>query len=426
MGLKLPFLNRGQNNGQVDTESNQPSYDPNEVFLSLDVGTRYIKSMLFQVRSSGEITIIGYARVAQKYGAMRDAMIVNLQNVIEACDICVGKSLDVAEKRLGQIPLPRSAMIGIAGELVKGVSIVANYNRENPKQKITQQELDSVVMQVKEESFAGAVGEISEEIGVPVDQIQEISSRIDTTEIDGTLVKNPIGFTGEKVVYRVYSTFAPNIHVNSLYELASQLGLEEARIVVQPYAIARSMQEVHTTQTGAIVIDVGGGTTDVALVNRGSVLGTKMFAFGGDVLTKRIAETLSVEEPAAEELKLDYADGKLQGQQQKQIKSIVNQDLVIWVEGVQIALEELLDDEDGDLEQLPPQIYLCGGGAALPEIREVILAHPWLTVLPFPKFPKVNYLYPSQLVGIQDETRLLIDPADVTPATVGRMLIDVG
>jgi cell division ATPase FtsA len=222
----------------------------------------------------------------------------------------------------------------------------------------------------------------------------------------------------------VYSTFAPKLHINSLYELASQLGLEEAKIVVQPYAVARATKEVHENSTGTIVVDMGGGTTDVALISKGSVLGTKMFAFGGDVITKRIAEQLQIEHMQAEEMKLDYSDGKLSDKYKKQIKGIVNQDLQIWVEGIQIALEELLEDEDGDLKQLPPQIYLCGGGAALPEVREVMLSHPWLTVLPFEKFPKVNYLFPNQLVGIKDETRLLIDPSDVTPASLARMLLD--
>lgn len=404
----------------------KPKFDPDEVFLALDVGTRYIKAVLFNATSNSEIKIIGYARVSQKYGAMRDAMIVNLQSVIEACDVCVGRALDIAEKRLGQIELPRRAVMGIAGELVRGISIVANYDREKPDDKITEAELQSVVEQVKSESFQGAIDEIAEEIGVDIDQIEEISTRVDTTEIDGIKVENPLGFIGTNVIYRVYSTFAPKIHVHSLYELAGQLGLEEVSIVVQPYAIARSMKEVRETNTGAIVIDMGGGTTDVALVNNGGVLGTKMFAFGGDVLTKRIADAFKIEAAEAEELKLSYSDGDLAPTQAKEIKSIINQDLKIWVEGVQIALEELLDDEEGDLDKLPSQIYLCGGGVALPEVREVIISHPWLTALPFNKFPKVNYLFPNQLVGMQDETRLLIDPSDVTPASLAKMLVDQG
>jgi cell division protein FtsA len=422
MGLKLPFFK----SKKTEEGTTRQQYDPEQIQLALDVGTRYIKAVLFKVTSPSEITIIGYSRTAQKYGAMRDAMIVNLQNVIEACDLCVGRALEIAEKRFGQVNLPTRAVIGIAGELVKGASIIANYERDNRDQKITQDEIDSVVEQVKEESFAGALEEIAVEIGVDADQIEEINSRIDTTEIDGVVVSNPLGFTGSKVSYRVYSTFAPKLHVNSLYELAGQLGLDEASIVVQPYAVARSMKELREPNTGAIVIDMGGGTTDVALVNNGGVLGTKMFAFGGDVLTKRIAEALNREIPQAEDLKLEYSDGNLPAAQQKEIKSIVNQDMKIWVEGVQIALEELLDDEEGDLDKLPSQIYLCGGGVALPEVREVMLAHPWLTVLPFAKFPKVNYLFPNQLIGIKDETRLLIEPSDVTPASLAHMLVDEG
>jgi hypothetical protein len=53
-----------------------------------------------------------------------------------------------------------------------------------------------------------------------------------------------------------------------------------------------------------------------------------------------------------------------------------------------------------------------------------MLSHPWLTALPFDKFPKINYLFPNQLLDITDDTRLLIDPSDVTPASIARMMVD--
>ncbi len=425
MGFTLPFLHKFRSKKAASAFASK-EFDPKEIYLSLDVGTRYIKAILFQIPSVSEIKIVGYARIAQKYGAMRDAMIVNLGQVIEACDICIGKSLELAERRMGRLPLPTKAVIGIAGELVRGVSVLAHYERSNPEQKIELEELHSVIQQVKEDSFAGALEDIAGEVGIISEQIAEISTKIDATHIDGQLVLDPLGFTGKDVDYRVYCTFAPKLHLNSLYDLARELGLEEATIVVQPYATARAMKELRQSSAGAIVVDMGGGTTDIALINNGGVLGTKMFAFGGDVLTKRIANHFNLELPAAEELKLDYSDGLANPSQQKEIRSILSQDLQIWVEGVQIALEELLDDEEGELEKLPSQIFLCGGGVALPEVRELLLEHPWLTSLPFSKFPKITYLYPNQLVGVTDETRLLVDPSDVTPAAIARMAIDVG
>ncbi|MFW5702439.1 MAG: cell division FtsA domain-containing protein [Candidatus Dojkabacteria bacterium] len=400
--------------------------NPEEILVAIDVGTRYIKAVLFKATSQSEITIVGYARRAQKYGAMRDAMIVNLQQVIEAVDSCVGRAIEVAEKSQGEIALPSKAVIGIAGELVKGVSILAGYEREDADQKISEVELDEVLLQVQEQAFAGAVEEIAKEVGMEPQQIEEIQSRIDRTEIDGVVVNNPLGFTGQEVSYRVFSTFAPRLHVNSLRELAESLGLEQSKVVVQPYAVARAIKEVQQNNAGAIIVDMGGGTTDVALIDKGGVLGTKMFAFGGDVLTKRLAEFYKLEMQTAEDLKLDYSDQKIAEKQSKEIHSLLEQDLKIWVEGLQIAIEELLEDEDGDISNLPPQMYLCGGGATLAEVREVCLQHPWTASLPFEKFPKINYLFPNQLQNVTDETRLLIDPSDVTPAAIARMLIDRG
>ncbi len=428
MGFKLPIF--GKKNTKSNAKNDTLSTGGNtlherysgQILLGIDVGTRYIKSVVFQVSEEGKIEIIGYARVAQKYGAMRDAMIVNLNSVISACDLCVGKAIAYAERAYGELPLPETAILGVAGELVRGVSVIAEYERENPEIKIDVDEVSEVLKQVNEDTLQGALEELSSEIGVSAKQIEQIGSYLDNVHIDQTLLTNPIGFSGTNIIYRVFNTYAPKIHIDALYELTSALGINNTRIVVQPYAVAKSLPEAHDGE--AIIIDIGGGTTDVAVITRVGVAGTKMFAFGGDVLTRRISEEFNIEFMEAEDLKLAYSDGELKGSQEKTIRNIVQQDINVWVEGVQISLEEIIADEEGDVEKLPSTIYLCGGGAALPEVREALLQYPWLTSLPFHKFPKVEYIYPNQLTNTIDLTRLLVETGDVTPASIARMLVE--
>ncbi len=408
--MKLPFFNAAKKN----------KFSKDETLLALDLGTEFVKAVIFKIIDN-KVVAKGYSRTPQQSNAMRGAMIVNIRNVIATADLAIGKALSMAEKENEKLELPKKVILGIAGEFVRGVPIVANYARENPKNKITKEEIDQVVSKVKEQTFVNAKADIAVEIGISPDKIEEISTKVNTTMIDGVRVDDPIGFTGENVGYKVFSTFAPSIHVNSIKEIATALGLEILEIVVEPYAVARTMEGAREDSFGAIFIDIGGGTTDVALVDRGGIIGTKMFAYGGRVFTKRLEIDLKLTYEKAEEMKLDYSSQKLSDIQEKKVRKALEKDIDVWAEGVEISLEEFSED----MKSYPPQIYVCGGGSALPEIREGLISYPWLQVLPFAKFPKMSFLFPNQIADFIDETKTMIDPRDVAPAALARMALEV-
>lgn len=408
--MKLPFISKPKQN----------KIQPEETLLALDVGTRFIKAVIFRYEED-EVKVIGYAKVPQQSNSMHSAMIVNLKNVIAATDICVGKALSVADRIEGhEVPLPKKAIMGIAGELVKGVTIVADYDRDKPDKKIEQKEIDEVVNMVKSQLFSKVHEDISNEMGLTTAQVEEIDTKVVAAHIDGVKIDNPIGFTGNHVEYSIYSTFSPTIHLNSLKELAQQLGLEIIEIVVEPYAVARAVKGAHKEAFSAIFVDVGGGTTDVALVSRGAVMGTKMFAFGGQVFSKRLMVEFNVSADEAEEMKLDYSNQKLSDVKAKKVSDALSKDIPIWTEGVEIALGDI-----DEVEQFPDQMFFCGGGSHLPDLRSGILSHPWLQVHPFKKFPKMSYVFPNQLEGLTDLTKKMIDPMDVAPAALALMIREI-
>jgi len=397
-----------------------------EVMVALDIGTEYVKAILFNVDSiERRINVKGYGRCRQHTNAMQGAMIINIENVTTACDMAIGSAIANAEKFLNdpsksqKMLIPRKVIIGIAGELVRGVTIMADYEREDPKAKINQKELDEVIKHIKEQAFNDALVDIAEDIGVQSGSLEEINTKINATYIDGVKVDEPIDFTGKNITYRVFATFAPSLHINSLKQVAKNLNLEVINIEVEPYAVARAIDGGRKDDYAAIILDIGGGTTDIALIDKGVVVGTKMFAFGGRVYTKRIAHDLKKELNKAEELKLDYSKGKLPKVEAEVVKKALGKDTQIWADGVELGLREI-----EDVETYPSVIYLCGGASALPEIRTALLEHAWLQVLPFTRFPKVTFLYPKQLDEIVDETRAINDPMDVTPLALARMVLE--
>ncbi|HYN69411.1 MAG TPA: cell division FtsA domain-containing protein, partial [Candidatus Eisenbacteria bacterium] len=196
--------------------------------------------------------------------------------------------------------------------------------------------------------------------------------------------------------------------------------LELIAVVAEPYAVARVLDSEQVRQAGALFVDVGGGTTDVALVRQGGIEGTRMFALGGRAFTKSIADRLDLPFPIAEALKVDYARG-IAAERTEAVRRIVADDVAVWAAGVELVLEEL---SGGDL--LPGRIYLCGGGSRLPEIRDALAAESFSRRLPFARPPEVSILSPDQIGSIRDETHLLADQQDVTPMGLAFQAIELG
>lgn len=415
MKMKLPFLNK---TNKTD----------NEVLLALDVGTEFVKAVIFTVEDGDtSIKVLGYGRSRQHGSAMKGAMVINIEHVVNACDKAIGEALNHADeimsKELGVeyvTPAPEKALLGIAGELVKGVTIIADYSREEPDVKIEQKEIDEVITSIKEYSFNQAINDISEETGIETKRLQEINTKINATYIDGVQVDRPLGMTGENISYRVFSTFAPSLHLNSLKEIASQLGLEILSIEVEPYAVARAVKDAKNEKFSAVIIDIGGGTTDIAVVDRGSVIATKMFAYGGKVFTKRISNKLKVQIEDAEKIKIDYSNGAVNETQARAIREMLTKDCLVWAQGVELSLSEI-----EDIDNYPTVFYLCGGGSGLPEIKESLQEYAWLQTLPFAKHPKIEYLYPKQLEDINDVSRSITGPEDIAPLALARMYFEL-
>ena len=209
------------------------------------------------------------------------------------------------------------------------------------------------------------------------------------------------------------------MHLGALQSVASQLDLELLEIVAEPYAVARVLASDQVRQAGALFVDVGGGTTDVALVRGGGIEGTRMFALGGRAFTKSLADRLDLPFGRAEDLKVDYARG-LEVERHDEVAAIVREDVAVWAAGVELVMEELAA---GDL--LPGRIYICGGGSRLPEVVDSLRQERFYRKLPFSRPPEVVIMAPDQIETITDSTKLLVDQQDVTPMGLAYQAIEL-
>jgi cell division protein FtsA len=381
--------------------------------ISLDVGTEFVKTLLFEVDEAGDGVVKGVARKRQGLSHMQSGTVTDIHGVVENCRV----ALRDAEEMAGF--LPNRCVIGMAGELVKGFTTSHSQERRRPDQPITDGELQKLIEGVQREALYEAERAITWETGLPTVDVRLVHAAVTGASIDGYPVTNPVGFRGRHVRISIFNAFAPLIHLGALQSVASQLGLELLAIVAEPYAVARCMEGDDVAASGALFIDVGGGTTDIALVRQGGVEGTRMFALGGRAFTKSLADRLEQPFGRAEELKVAYAAGA-DIPEREQIAGIVAEDVAVWQAGVELVLEEF-----GKHGQLPARLELCGGGSRLPELREALRDPRLARDLPFVRPPQVSIMAPDQVKGIHDSTGLLLDQQDVTPMALAYQAIEM-
>lgn len=388
--------------------------EPLTACTALDIGTEFAKALVFEIDPAGKGVVRGVGRKRQGLSHMQSGTVADISAVVDNCSVALQEAEEMAGFR------PSQVVIGIAGELVKGFTTAHSQERSRPDTPITDAELQKLIEGVQRESLREAERSITWETGLANVDVRLVHAAVVGAWIDGYAVTNPIGFRGRHVKIAIFDAFAPLVHLGALQSVAARLDLELIEVVAEPYAVARVLNSDQVRQGGALFIDVGGGTTDVALVRQGGIEGTRMFALGGRAFTKSIADRLELPFPRAEALKVDYARG-IAGDRADDVREIVADDVAVWAAGVELVMEELAA---GD--QLPGRIYLCGGGSHLSEIREAVSEVRFARRLPFSRPPEVTLMAPGQVDTIIDDTKLLVDQQDVTPMGLAYQAIELG
>ena len=381
---------------------------------ALDVGTEFAKALVFEIDADLRGIVRGVGRKRQGLAHMQSGTVADISAVVDNCAVALQEAEEMAGFR------PSQVVIGIAGELVKGFTTVHDQQRARSDTPITEPELGKLIEAVQRRAMREAERSVTWETGLPSVDVRLVHAAVVGAWIDGYAVTNPIGFQGRNVRLAIFDAFAPLVHLGALQTVAAKLDLDLVAVVAEPYAVARVLDSEQVRQGGALFVDVGGGTTDVALVRQGGIEGTRMFALGGRAFTKSIADRLDLPFPRAEALKVDYARG-IAGDRAGEVSRIVADDVAVWAAGVELVMEELAA---GDL--LPGRIHVCGGGSRLPEIRDALSADGFAKRLPFARPPEVSILAPDQIDTIRDQTGLLEDQQDVTPMGLAFQAIELG
>ncbi len=372
-------------------------------FTALDIGTDLVKVLV--VRREGlDGVVLGVGREPQHPSAMGGGAIADLEAVLDTCTRALEAAEDMAETVPGQV------VVGIAGELVKGFSSSIAYPRDRPETKVREAELRNMLGLVEKRALREAQHLLELERSYGEVEARLVHSAITQVRMDGYPVITPIGFQGRNLEVTVFNTFAPMTQVGAIETVVRELDLELAAAVAHPYALARACAGDEAWEQGAIFVDIGGGTTDVALLRDGGVEGTRMFNLGGRAFTRRLALAMGLTYEEAEARKLRHSEGLLPPEHEEQVRRLLLADVEVLLQGLALCLKELARGE-----VLPTGINVCGGGSLLPEVMAELGQNQWTDGLPFPRAPHLRLLGPADVGSLADTTGQLTSAQDVGP-----------
>lgn len=387
-----------------------------EVCLALDVGTEVVKALVFEMDVKDNRGVVtGVGRQRQKPGNMRSGAVSDIAGVIESSRAAI----EIAKKQAKAKKIDK-AILGIAGELVKGTTTTVHYERIRPEARIEFAELKEIIQQVQRKAYERIQGQLAYETNQETIDIKLINAAIVDVRIDGYKITNPMGFQGRDVSISVFNAYAPLIHLGALEKIADELGIATYSIAAEPYAVSRAIMSDVGVDFSAIFVDIGGGTTDVAVVRNGGLEGTKMYALGGRAFTKRIAQEFTLDLEDAERIKIEYSLGKLNTGIAETVHDLLQEDSKVWVSGMELALSEFAESDF-----LPSKILLCGGGSALDEIQRALADVEWTRSLPFSSPIQMSFLNPTDVKRMSDATHELTTPQDVTPLSLASLALEM-
>ena len=252
------------------------------IIVGLDIGTTKTCAVVGELTDQG-IDIIGIGSSPSE--GLRRGVVVNIDSTVEA----IKKAVEEAEKISGnQI---RSVYVGIAGGHIKGqnsLGIIAVKERE-----------------VDEEDVQRAV-EASKAIAIPLDReiLHTLPQSYIVDDQDG--IRDPIGMSGVRLEAKVHIVTGASASIQNIAKSVSRVGLDIEEIVLEQLASSEAVLSSDEKDLGVAMLDIGGGTTDIAVFSEGSIKHTAVLPVGGNYVTSDIATGLRTPAGEAEKLKIKY------------------------------------------------------------------------------------------------------------------------
>ncbi|MFM2206582.1 MAG: cell division protein FtsA [Bacteroidota bacterium] len=335
------------------------------IVVGLDIGTTKICTIVGRKNEHGKIDILGYGK-AESLGVSR-GVVTNIGLTIDS----IRKSLQEASAKSG-VDIAR-VFVGIAGQHIKSLQHHGMVTRRSGDDEITQENIDAIVTDMLK--LAMPPGEQIIHV-IPQEYIVDSESGI----------KNPIGMAGVRLEANCHIITGQVTAVKNINRCVQQSGLSIEGLFLEPLASADAVLSGDEKEAGVCLVDIGGGTTDIAIFQDGVIRHTAVIPFGGNVITEDIKEGCSILKNQAEKLKIKFGSALSSPDQDNEIVAIPSlrgrppREIRVRTLSsiIQARMEEIIDYvfyeivHSGYEKKLIEGIVVTGGGALLKHLPQLI------------------------------------------------------
>src|SRR5579862_5510892 len=256
------------------------------IIVGLDIGTTKIAAIAGRKNEFGKLEILGFGRANSN--GVKHGQVLNIDETIKA----IKMALDNCHSSNPTVPLTE-VYVGIAGHHIKSLQTRGDIVRQNTDDEITQREIDQLVAdQYKTYIPAG-------------DQIIDVIPQEFTVD-NFQNIPNPIGYGGVKVGANFHIITGDKNAIRNINRAVEKSNLHTKDLVLQPLASAAAVMGQEDLEAGVAIVDIGGGTTDLAVFYEGILKHTAVIPFGGENITNDIKTGLGVLKTQAEQMKVQF------------------------------------------------------------------------------------------------------------------------
>ena len=342
--------------------------EKNELFIGLDIGTTKIVAMIGIVNEYDKLKIIGIGK-SKSLGVHR-GVVNNISQTIQSIQGAINEAENNSNEKVDKV------IVGIAGQHIRSLQHSDYITRENSDQVIDDSDLEKLINQVYKL------------VMMPGEEIIHVLPQ--DFKIDGqSEIKEPIGMFGGRLEANFHVVVGQVSSIKNIARCVKSSGIDSDGITLEPIASADAVLSKEEKEAGVALVDIGGGTTDLAIFKDGIIRHTSVIPFGGNIITDDIKEGCSIIEKQAELLKIKFGSAwpgenkeneivsipGLRGRDPKEI-SLKNLSKIIHARVVEIIEQVYMEIKNyGHEEQkkkLIAGIVLTGGGSQLKHLKQLV------------------------------------------------------
>ncbi|MFO8022074.1 MAG: cell division protein FtsA [Perlabentimonas sp.] len=337
----------------------------NQYVAAIDLGTTKIVTIIGKKTPNGKLEIVAYSK-APSTGVKR-GVVLNIEDTVKS----IQRTVEDVQLKSGIIF--NDVYVGIAGQHIRSVRNRGYINRTSSDEVICIEDVQKLIDDMYK---------IPTEVGEDILHVLPQNFIVDNE----AGIKNPIGMSGKRVEANFHIVIGQTASAKNIEKCVNRVDLVVNDLILEPLASAEAVLTEDEKEAGVVLVDIGGGTTDVAVFFDGIVRHTAVIPFGGNVITNDIKEGCSILQRQAEQLKVQFGSA---------LGDIAPEDKIVTIPGIsgrepkeisfkslahiiQSRMEEIIDyvtfevENSGYADKLSAGIVLTGGGALLRHLSQLV------------------------------------------------------